>query len=186
MSFKDRLKRAEQEDATLEGGAHSVAYEATNDSSKALGITMTSEDLKLIADFVEVCRKITDPNFRQIGLMCPSDEMKRLYTSMVEASEAVKGELEKCHAAIPKEVFEKVRSQIVDDVKKAQSGRTIELWLWRIFGSFSIVGWLGLCYWWMRQQSIIGNDPVEGLIAITCVVILALGMFKLGGWLKTQ
>lgn len=79
MSFKSKMKKTEQEDALLEANIHPVITESSEEHSEDCSIVMNSDNMKIIADFIEIFDKLADPNFRIKAEYAPSEEFKSLF-----------------------------------------------------------------------------------------------------------
>lgn len=186
MNFKSKMKKTEQEDALLEANANLVMPESSEEHSEDCSIVMNSDNMKMVADFIKRVDVLTNPNFKIRAEYVPSEEFKSVIASFSQSAKGLAGEMKKYYDSIPEKVFDKVRSQIMEDVKRSQSNQRTELWGWRIFGWYSIFGWVCLVLWWMCQNSIIGNNTMAISACVAVVLGLLILAYKMGGWMKND
>lgn len=183
MSFKSKMKKTEQEDALFESNANPVITESSVVDSDDHHIMVSSDNMKMIADFINRVDVLTNPEFKIKAEYVPSEEFKSVVNSFTQSAVEITGELKRYYDAIPEKTFEKVRSQIMEDVKKSQSNQRIELWVWRIlYALFGLVGVLWGILELMRRYSV--ESPMEVLLLIFIFIGWTCLFYKLGGWLK--
>lgn len=178
------MKKTEQEDALFESNANPVITESSVEDSEDRHIVVNSDNMKMIADFINRVDVLTNPDFKITAEYVPSEDFKSVVNSFTQSAAEITDELKKYYDAIPEKTFEKVRSQIMEDVKKSQSNQRTELWLWRIVGGYGVLGLVTFGLWWMRQNSVLGNNPMEIFACVAVVLGLIILAYKMGGWMK--
>lgn len=162
------MKKAQQEDAKMEAENNPAVLESSNADSKPNIIMVDSDKWQVIADFIERVDKLTDPNFKVVAEYVPSKELKDMFNGIVNSSRSI---VEQIKNSTSDAAFAKVRSQIVEDVKKSQSNQRMELWVWRsLYALFGLAGVLWCVLELMKRYHV--KSPME-------VVLLFFGFI---GW----
>lgn len=177
------MKKTEQEDALLEANGKAVMTESSGEHPGGHHIMVNSDNMKMIADFIERVDMLTNPDFKIKAEYVPSEEFKDVITSFSQSAEGLASEMKKYYDSIPEKVFEKVRSQIMEDVKNSQSNQRMELWVWRIlYALFGLVGVLWFVLELMRRYRV--ESPMEVVFLIFGFIGWTALFYKIGGWMK--
>lgn len=177
------MKKTEQEDALFESNANPVMTESSVENSEDRHIVVNSDNMKMIADFINRVDVLTNPNFKIKAEYVPSKEFKSLITEFSQSAVGVADEMKKYYDSIPERVFEKIRSQIVEEVKNSQSIIRTEVWWWRIsFGLFCLVGVLWAVLELMRKYSV--ESTTEALLWTVGVIVWTCITCRITWWMK--